>query len=136
MEHPPSERLREHPEPRFAAPQHAFDLEAVAAHLQQEFQAGEEGHRQETLYKHGSTTAAFFVFGHLTRLPPHRTEGVVMIHVLKGYLQVTAEGLVHDLRAGRLLVLAPGVEHNLVAYEESQMLLTVCLEAGETEPSP
>ena len=135
MEHQPSERLREHPEPRFAAPQHAFELQAVAAGLQQELQAGEEGHRQETLYKHGLTTIAFFVFGHLTRLPPHRTNGVVIIHVLKGYLQITAEEQVHDLRAGKLLVLAPGVEHNVIAYQESEMLLTVHLDAAPASPS-
>ena len=136
MQHPPSERLREHPEPRFAAPQHAFDLEALAAQLRQEPQAGEEGHRQETLYKHGLTTVAFFVFGHLTRLPPHRTLGVVMMHVLKGYLQITAEGQVHDLHAGNLLLLASGVEHSLVAYEESHMLLTVNLHPCPASPSP
>src|ERR1035437_4236065 len=130
MEHQPSERLREHPEPRFAASQHAFNLDALALRLKQEFQAGEEGHRQETLYKHGSTTVAFFVFGHLTRLPPHRAKGVAIIHVLKGYLQITAEEQVHDLRAGNLLVLAPGVEHNVVAYQESEMLLTVHLDAA------
>ncbi len=135
MEHQPSERLREHPDPRFAGMQHAFDLEALAAQLRQEFQAGEEGHRQESLYKHGSTTVALFVFGHLTGLPPHRTTGVVIIQVLKGYLQITAEGQVHDLHAGKMLVLAPGVEHGLVAYEESEMLLTVHLNAAPASPA-
>jgi len=44
-------RLRQHPEPRFAAPQHAFNLEEVAARLKKELHAGEAGHRQETLDK-------------------------------------------------------------------------------------
>jgi quercetin dioxygenase-like cupin family protein len=129
-------RLRQHPESRFAAPQHSFHLEEVAARLKQELQAGEAGHRQETLYKRGPLSVSLFLFGHLTRLAPHHAQGVVTIHVLKGHLQVRAEGQVHDLHASNLLVLAPRVEHDVVAREESQMLLTVCLDAGETKPSP
>ena len=125
---PKPDRLRQHPDPRFAAPQHQYDLSAVAAKLQQEPDAGESGRRQETLYKHGTTTVSLFIFGHLTRLPPHRANGVVTIHVLAGHLQVTAEGQAHDLHAGNLLILAPKVQHDVVAREESRMLLTVNLE--------
>lgn len=135
MEDQRPERLRQHPESRFAAPQHPFDLGEVAAKLKQEVQAGEAGHRQETLYKHGATSVSLFLFDHLTRLAPHRAKGVVTIHVLKGHLQVTAEGLAHDLGAGHLLVLAPGVEHDVVAREESQMLLTVHLDMSAANPS-
>jgi quercetin dioxygenase-like cupin family protein len=127
--------LRQHPTPRFAAQQHQYDLNEVAAKLRQEFEAGEAGHRQETLYKHGPTTVALFLFGHLTRLPPHRAKGVVTIYVPEGHLQVTAEGQVHDLHAGHLLVLASGVEHNVVAREESRMLLTVHLDTSTVDPS-
>lgn len=132
---PESERLRQHPRDRFVAPQHPYDLDEVATKLRQEFEAGQSGHRQETLYKRGPTTVALFLFGHLTRLPPHRTQGVVVIQVLDGHLQVTAEGQVHDLHAGHLLVLAPGVEHDVVAREESRMLLTVHLDASAANPS-
>ena len=132
---PESERLRQHPTDRFAAPQHQYDLNDVTAKLRKEFEAGQAGHRQETLYKHGPTTVALFLFGHLTRLPPHRTQGVVVIHALDGHLQVTAEGQVHDLHAGHLLVLAPGVEHDVVAREQSRMLLTVHLDASAANPS-
>jgi quercetin dioxygenase-like cupin family protein len=129
-------RLRPHPEPRFAAPQHSFNLGEVASRLSRELQAGEAGHRQETLYKRGPMSVSLFLFGHLTRLAPHRAKGVVTIQVLKGHLQVTAEGQAHDLHAGHLLVLAPSIEHDVVAREESQMLLTVCLDTGKTESSP
>jgi quercetin dioxygenase-like cupin family protein len=130
MNEPQTDRLRQHPEPRFAASQHQFDLEQVASRLQQEPEAGESGRRQETLYKRGPITVSLFVFGHLTRLAPHRTKGVVTIQVLKGRLEVTAEGESHDLRGGSLLILAPGVQHDVVAREESRMLLTVNLDAA------
>lgn len=128
------ERLREHPSARFAAPQHRFDLETVAGVLAHEAQAGQLGHRQETLYKHGGTTVALFLFGHLSHLRPHRANGTLVIHVLKGHLRVTAEGQAHDLRAGHLLVLASGVEHGIVAPEESTMLLTVHLNPSAANP--
>jgi quercetin dioxygenase-like cupin family protein len=81
-------------------------------------------------------SVSLFLFGHLARLAPHRAKGVVTIQVLKGHLQVTVDDHAHDLHPSHLLVLAPSIMHNVVALEESQMLLTVCLDAGETEPSP
>ena len=122
-----SERLREHPTPRFAAPQHYYDLDAVTTKLREEQESGQSGHRQQTLYKHGSTTVALFLFGELSGLAAHRAQGVVMIHVLDGHIQITATGEVHDLRAGHLLMLAPGVEHDVSARIPSRMLLTVHL---------
>jgi quercetin dioxygenase-like cupin family protein len=127
-----NDRLRQHPVERFAAPQHQFDLDAAIAALRQELQSGQAGHRQQTLYKHGPTSISLFLFGRLTRLPPHRARGVVSIHVLKGHLRVVADGQSHDLRGGSLLALAPGVEHDLVAHEESEVLLTVQLESSSS----
>jgi quercetin dioxygenase-like cupin family protein len=127
-----NDRLRPHPAERFAAAQHQFDLDQVIATLRQELHAGQAGHRQQTLYKHGPTSISLFLFGRLTRLSPHRARGVVSIHVLKGHLRVVADGQSHDLRGGSLLVLAPEVEHDIVAHEESDVLLTVHLEPGST----
>lgn len=121
------DRLREPPSARFSAPQHAFDLAAAAATLGKEPGAGEAGRRQTTLYKHGGTTVALFLFGRLTHLAPHRTKGTVTIQVLAGHLRITADGTEHAVHAGNLLVLAPEVEHSIVAPEESTMLLTVHL---------
>jgi len=133
MDDPENTRLREAPASRFEAQQHAFDLEAAADALAREVGAGQAGRRQETLYKHGTTTIALFLFGHLTHLSPHRTNGTVVIQVLRGRLRVTAEKQEHDLGAGHLLVLAAGVEHNVVAVEESVMLLTVHLGGHATQ---
>ena len=124
-----SERLRAHPAERFAEPQRLFDLQAVAEKLKHEPEAGEAGRRQETLYRHGRMSVALFVFDRLTRLAQHRAGGVVQIQVLKGHLRVTADGTPHDLPAGSLLVLAAGVEHDVVAQQESHMLLTIHLDA-------
>ena len=81
------------------------------------------------LYKHGPTSLAFFIFSAGTRLAPHRTNGTVIIQVLKGKLIVNAEGQANELGSGNLIVLKANVQHEVVAHEESEMLLTVHLEA-------
>jgi quercetin dioxygenase-like cupin family protein len=134
MEDQNSGRRRQHPQERFAAPQHPYDLAEAAKALRQEAQAGEGGHRQQSLYKHGPTSVSLFAFDRLTRLAPHRTRGVVSIHLLRGHLRIMAEGKSHDLYSGHLLVLAPGVQHDVVAQEESEMLLTVHLDAADAQP--
>lgn len=136
MEDEKTDRLRQHPDQRFAAPQHQFDLAVVAAKLAQEVEAGEAGHRQEVLYKNGPTSISLFLFGHLSRLPPHRAKGIVSIQVLKGHLRVMAEGQSHDLRSGSILILANGIQHDVVAQQESEMLLTVNLEPSTGASSP
>lgn len=123
-----SDRLRVHPETRFQPPQLEFDLESVAAKLLAEPLPPGRTHRQETLYKHGIASIALFLLERGASLPPHLAEGVVFVHVLQGRIAMTAEGQNHDLPAGRLLALAPGVRHDLRAEETSRLLLTVCLE--------
>jgi quercetin dioxygenase-like cupin family protein len=120
-------RLREHPEQRFGHAELPVNINEVAAKLLAE-PLGERRHRQETLYRHGPLTVALFLFEAGASMAPHRAEGVVTVHVLQGHLKMTAEARTHDLPAGSLLVLAPGVQHDVQAVEASRMLLTVCLD--------
>ena len=128
MADPRNDRLRPHPAERFSSPQHLYNLGVAIARLKEEMRSGEAGHRQQSLYKHGGTSISLFLFGRLTRLPPHSVKGVVSIHALNGHLRIMAEGESHDLLSGDLLVLGPGIEHDVVAHQESEMLLTVQLE--------
>jgi quercetin dioxygenase-like cupin family protein len=123
-----TQRLRPRPEERFSGPLHHYDLDAVARRLRQEARSSASTHRQESLYKHGATSLALFVFEPHARLAPHKTGGTVVIQVVRGRLTVTADGQRHDLGPGGLLVMAAGVLHDVLAQEESEMLLTVYLE--------
>jgi quercetin dioxygenase-like cupin family protein len=123
-----NQRLRQHPEQRFHPPQLQFDIENVAAKLLAEPLPANRTHRQETLYHHGPLTIALFLFDPGASLPQHVAEGVVTVHVLQGRLKMAAEGKDRDLPAGSILVLAPGVQHDVRAIEPTRMLLTVCLE--------
>ena len=119
-------RLRQHPEVRFAPPQHEIDLGGVAREL-----AGppaRHGRRQRALYHHGRLTVALFTFEPGAGLPDHVAAGVVTIQVLAGRLRVKCGTVEHDMAAGKLLVLAPGVRHDVLAEAQSTMLLQVYLE--------
>ncbi|MCE9591725.1 MAG: cupin domain-containing protein [Planctomycetes bacterium] len=126
------ERLRQHPDERFLAPLHHIDLGEIAAQLLGEALPSQRKHRQETLYRHGPVTVALFLFDSGAHMAQHVAEGVVTVHVLEGRLRMTAEGKSHDLSAGQLLVMAPGVRHDVHAEEATRMLLTVCLNVSKT----
>ena len=122
------DRPRRHPEERFAPPAQAFDLEQAAREIAQEPTATTQRHRQKTLYRHVNTSLALFLFDAGAGLHEHRTSGTVFIQVLSGRLTVHAQGDRHDLCAGQMLVMSPGVPHDVHAEEATRMLLTVCLE--------
>jgi len=123
-----SGRLRRHPEERFRAPQHEIDLEQAAAELAAEPVAAPHRHRQKTLYRHAGLTLALFLFDEGAGLAEHKADGVVTIQVLQGRLKVSSEGQDHHLSPGQLLVLAPGVRHDVFAEQSSRTLLTVSRE--------
>src|SRR5689334_12470813 len=120
---PQTGRLRQHPEKRFAAPQLSVDLDTVVRKLRSEPHAGERGHRQETLYRHDGYTIALFAFDRFTGLSAHKANGIVNIHVLRGRMKITAAEQPHELRAGQMLILAPGMEHSVAAEEEGEVLV-------------
>ena len=121
------QRLRPHPEDRFSCPAMPVDLNSIAASLRAEANAGERGHRQEAIYKHGNITMALFTFDRFSHLPEHVAQGVVTMHVLKGWMKISADDVEHELKAGQMLVLASGVRHALKAEEESEVLVSVYL---------
>ncbi len=127
----PDDRLRQHPAERFAPPAHLFDLHAEAEALRGEGPPSRQGHRRKTLYKHGDSTTALFVFEPGGSLPPHAATGTVTILALEGDLEVDHDGRCEAVRPGQLLALAPDVPHDVRAPRGAVMLLTVLLENGQ-----
>jgi quercetin dioxygenase-like cupin family protein len=122
----PDQRRRP-PRERFAGVEHLFDLAAEAAALGREPTGERDGHRQITLFRRDEVTVILFDFEADGHLLEHAADGHVMIQVLRGELQVSTPGGDHAMPAGSLLVLAPGVRHDVRAVTTSRMLLTVCL---------
>lgn len=119
------ERLRPPPVERFKGPSHLFDLDAVAEGLRSEDHPSRHGHRQMTLFQRDHITHVAFTFDKDGHLAEHSAPGLVTIHVHAGRLLVTEGGRKHELAAGHVLVLAPGVPHDVTAMEPSIMMLTV-----------
>lgn len=122
------ERLRPAPSKRFEGPSHMFDLDEVARKLRAEDHPSRHGHRQMTLFQGGHITHVVFVFDKGGQLAEHSAPGLVTIHAHSGRIRVTENDNTHDLSAGKMVVLAPGVPHAVEATEPSVMLLTVHVE--------
>ena len=131
-----NERTRTHPQERFAPLAQVFDFDAVADEMAREPSATTKRHRQKTLYRHGNTSLALFLFEAGAELREHRANGTVFIQVLDGRIIVQAQGTRHELTTGQVLVMSPGVPHDLHAEEAARMLLTVCLEPPVEDQKP
>jgi quercetin dioxygenase-like cupin family protein len=116
---------RRPPRERFAGSKHVFNLREIADGLRNEREPVRGGHRQTTIYHRAPVTLVLFDFEAGARLADHRADAQVTILALAGQLAVSTSGQVHRLPAGSLLVLDPGVRHDVFAPERSQMLLTV-----------
>jgi quercetin dioxygenase-like cupin family protein len=122
-----SGRERPDPDDRFAGDEHLFDLAASALDLQREEQEPRHGHRQVTLLHDDGITVVLFAFEAGGQLKSHSADGLVMIHLIAGMIEVATATARHSMRAGSLLILAAGVQHDVTAKEPSQMVLTVHL---------
>lgn len=65
------------------------------------------------------------------RMKDHHADGTVSIHALEGTLCIHLTERSHDLRAGQILTLAPGIRHDVEAREHSAFLLTISWPSDE-----
>lgn len=125
-------RQRERPQTRFAKAQDVLDLNDEFRELMAEPESGQHGHRQKALIREGPLTAAIYALDAGSRWPDHVVDGVVLIHLLEGHVQVaTGEGSL-ELKPGQMVRLASGVRHDLSAIDASRVLLTIALEGPDS----
>lgn len=124
---PADDRLRPHPSNRLAGPVVPLDFPDLARTLRAEPHPAKDGHRQLSLIHRDELRILLFTFEAGGRLAGHRAPGQVVIHCLRGELDIEANGARHRLKGGGALVLDPSVPHSVDAVAESEMLLTVCL---------
>ena len=120
-----SSQRRRPPRERFAGEEHLFDLAAEAEKLRREPSGERNGHRQVTLFRRDTTAVVLFDFEAGGYLLDHAADGYVMIQVLSGEVRTTTADEDRAMPAGSLLVLMPGVHHDVRAVTASRMLLTV-----------
>jgi quercetin dioxygenase-like cupin family protein len=124
---PRLERTRQAPAERFAGAEHLFDLAAEAARLRAEPRPGKDGHRQIVLFRQEPVSLVLFDLEPGGSLADHEAEGLVTIHVLSGRVEVRTPETRHEVTAGSVLVLRPGIKHDLVAAVAAEVLVTIHL---------
>ena len=107
-----------------AAPFLDFDLPAEVHRLHSE-ETWTTGQNARTLIKYDDLRIVLIALRANARVPEHKTEGRISVHVLSGHIQVRAAGRTFNLRPGGLLALDHGVLHDVEALEESAFLLTI-----------
>lgn len=120
-------RLRTPPRERFSGETQSFDLERIFDRLAEESHPPIDGHHQITLFKSGASTVMAFLFEAGGCLPRHQADGIVTIQVIEGRVEVETTKERHAVGAGGLLVLRPGVPHEVDAVEPTEMIVTIHL---------
>ena len=120
--HPTAHR-RPHAPP-MAEPLMEFDLPAEIDRLRAE-QTWTTGQNARTLLKYDDFRVVLTALQAKARMPEHKTEGRISVHVLSGHIHLRAAGRTFSLRPGGLLALDHGVPHSVEALEESAFLLTI-----------
>ena len=111
--------------PAIAAPVLDFDLDEVARALRLERPWREGGHNARTLIKHSGMRIVLIVLKAGARLREHQTGHPISVQTLTGRVQLTTPNERIELPAGRILALDEAVPHDLVAIEESSVLLSM-----------
>lgn len=101
-----------------------FDLPAEIHRLQAET-TWSTGHNARTLIKYDDLRVVLTALQAGARIPEHKADGRVSVHVLSGHIQLRAAGRTFSLRPGGLLAIDQGVPHGVEALEESAFLLTI-----------
>ena len=121
------------PRERFAGGEHLFDLAVEGQRLRDEPRDPRDGHRQITLFRGGGVSIVLFDFEASGQLKDHAADGHVTVLVLDGDIRIATAEEQHQMSSGSLLVLRPGIVHDLVATTASSVLLTVRLDPAEDD---
>jgi quercetin dioxygenase-like cupin family protein len=101
-----------------------FDLAQEMAESEQK-KPWESGHYSKTLFKKSDFRIVLISMERATRIKEHHADGTISVHVLKGLIRLTVQGIARDLSPGNVLTLGASIKHDVEALEESAFLLTV-----------
>lgn len=99
-----------------------LDLAAHAAELLREARGG---HTARTLARQGPLRVVLIALAKGARIPEHRAAAPITVQALFGKVRFTVADRTAVLSAGRALVVAGGLVHDLEAEEDSAVLLTL-----------
>lgn len=122
---PPTEDHHRRPHAAtMASPFLEFDLAAEVDRLRLE-STWQTGRNARTLIKYNDLRVVLTALRSGIRVPEHKTDGRISVHLLSGHVRLNAVGRAFDLRPGSLVALDQGEPHDLEALEDSTFLLTI-----------
>ncbi|HVP04632.1 MAG TPA: cupin domain-containing protein [Dehalococcoidia bacterium] len=108
-----------------------FNLREEQEPLLERAMAAAAGRTAKTLVKEGPLRVTLVALRKGAKMSRHHVDGQASMHVLRGRVQFAHEDGTTDLRAGGVLVLDSGVEHEVRALADSAFLITMSW-LGET----
>jgi quercetin dioxygenase-like cupin family protein len=103
----------------------AFDLVATDRELRSERQYEHSGHAARTLVLAPDLRVVLVVMRAQSRIAEHHADATASIQALSGRFRVKLPSHTVELQSGRLLVLGPGLHHDVEAAEDGAFLLTL-----------
>jgi quercetin dioxygenase-like cupin family protein len=103
----------------------SFDLQAEAQALRSDLIGLESRHNARTLLKADDLRIVLIVSSAGARLHEHRTDNRITVQAVSGHVQLRLPDRAIDLRAAEMLVLDRGIPHDVVAQEDSVILLSI-----------
>lgn len=103
------------------------DLERETRALWEQIDEVKAGHTARTLTKQGKLRTVLLAVKGGATIPEHKADGECAIQVLSGRVRLSISGERHDLRAGQLIALERDIRHDVEAFEDSSLLLTVSM---------
>ena len=108
-----------------------FDLAVAERELRLEDAYRLDGHTARTLVREAMMRIVLLVMRAGAKIAEHRSQDAASIHVLAGHVRLTLPDRTVDLPAGKLLVIAPGLVHDVEAVADSAFLLTLAQSGQE-----
>jgi quercetin dioxygenase-like cupin family protein len=114
----------------------SYDLMALERELRVEEQYARSGHMARTLTRASDQRTVLMVMKSGARIAEHQADGTASIQVLAGRVRFGLPSRTVEMTSGELLVLAPGLRHQVEASEDSTLLLTLGWSSKASAPSP
>lgn len=103
----------------------AFDLAAIEREMRGEENYQRNGHNARTLVREADLRVVLIVMKAGTEMAEHDVQQSAALHILSGDVRLALPDRSVELTAGQLLVLAPGLRHDVVAATDSAFVLTL-----------
>ncbi len=102
-----------------------LDLAAIEREVRLEEAYARDGHSARTLVREADLRVVLIVMKAGSRIAEHRASVNASIHTIGGDARLRLRDRTVDLPAGRLLVLEPGIQHDVEAVSDCAVLLTL-----------